>query len=230
MNPSLQWLGRHWVAATIATLVVLMVLKREIGSVTQGISLNWLVASVIICIAGGQILAHYTRLKFLGWSATILGIGLAGFGLINLMPSLPTVTVTNETFSTMNIIIIGIALGFIIVMGFGIKGHIEHQGKGAMYAVSIVGVIIVLIVVLEFLFYFGTKLLFGDDAGAVRSAVAANIAKAIDPRSLPAEVTQQVAQRIENSTSNLTENLPALGIVISIILAGLFLIYSGRKK
>lgn len=89
MNIYLQWLGRHWLAATLATLVVLMVLKKLLGDAADGISLNWLLAGAIVCITVGQILTHYTRLKLLGFVTTLIGAGAVGVWLYSFMPTSP---------------------------------------------------------------------------------------------------------------------------------------------
>ncbi len=91
MNIFLQWLGRHWIPAVIASLVALMVLKKMLGGLAlptmNGFSPNWLIIGFIVCIASGQILVYYIRLKFLGWVTTIIGVVMGGVWLLGLIPS-----------------------------------------------------------------------------------------------------------------------------------------------
>lgn len=116
--------------ATVAFIVVLMVLKKATGGVLEGIWSPWIIAGFIACILGGQILTHYTRLKFIGWVTTIIGVGFAGFWLYSLFPKMPAFTTPNiPAWSAMTWFAVCATLLTMFVLSYGaIK--IVQEGSG----------------------------------------------------------------------------------------------------
>ncbi len=74
----LNWISRNLLMTIISFVVVLMItvgISRRIGSVD--VSLAALIAiGVVALVIGGQLLAHYTKLRFLGWIITLIPVVL----------------------------------------------------------------------------------------------------------------------------------------------------------
>ena len=68
-------------------LFVVVPIGLSVLSQTFGASVvMFIIASCVLVV--GQVLAHYTKLKFLGWVSTLMSVGLAGFGFLSLIPVL----------------------------------------------------------------------------------------------------------------------------------------------
>lgn len=87
--PLLNWLSRNWLIATGFLLVLLMLLKRALSEATLELSSFFMtIFAFALIIVLGQVMLAYTRLRFLGWTIILLGVGFGLFFLAGLPPTI----------------------------------------------------------------------------------------------------------------------------------------------
>jgi hypothetical protein len=124
----LNWFTRNWLSAILFLLVAIMLLKKGFEEMSFGLPPLAVIAIVMIIV--GQLVAHYSRLRFVGWVVTVLGAGIAVLALISFLPTFsipgfPTFNIQEEVQKLNPWIRVG---GVVILLGLLVSYKFKQLG------------------------------------------------------------------------------------------------------